>query len=1291
MSNKCRVQKIILVNWKGMFFQPFELDPGMTILEGANGTGKTTIMIAAYTCLMPDLKLLNFQNVTTVSARKNEDKGLYGRLGEGDLVYSLLDIVTSSGDRHLVGVQLVKKTFPQIVLKHFAIKNLLPEADIEEILTRYTPESRQQEILTIQEIGARALEHKGELINFSHSKDYFRFLYENGISPIRLMEQEERRQYNQLLHTSLYGGLSRSLQSSLRDYLLPEDNTLLSSIQDMEQNLLACRRTRATIQRYQAIREVIQSVYQTGQEMFFSAFCGARLDAEQSMEKALELRKDRVQNSKRLRELTAETTRTQDDLDRHNEELKQAISSLESSRERLEKCQTALNINHDIEARQHDYLEQEKKTREVKEKLNAIKKDVEDARSQNRDLTSRQVELAGNLSDAGQAWETLSKQVGLYQQVQKLLEEVRTLLDNRQIDEKNVEELLESTKSTYKKSRETHQNTYQEWKEAQLKQDHFEKYLNMLKGLTREEVSQAEAGVKAERITADYFEMENRLTRADSIPEKLTILENQIQKRRVLLERLKDVDLTKVNSSNQLDLTWKDLNGTIKEQESKQKDIQFSLNEKNQEIHQIKTGLPELSKKLEKWELFREWKKQLEGGSARTFSNSRELSILKKSLDEQHQKYNLENIQLEGQLKKHQTEFNALINEGTAAPGLKSLEKEGYGTLLANRYEDIPREWSANLEGRLGPLTNALVVKDIHTAADDLTGSFDRPDDIWLVEEEHMEKLPESREVGDSILVKHGDAWRFSRLPEVPGLGKKARQGKIEFLREKVKQISQKKEKISQNISGVEKNQALLNRILPLEDFLETISPLEQIDLLKKRQAGLEQEIEKLESQHHHTVKNLERLARQSEIARDCFPDKELLDLTDLDSQKQELIEEQENALLLQEDFQKKEAVVKELRKGLDILKQPPSENIDELGEIAQKAKEDEDRWRAAYEILQRLSENTDHFQYADQVPLLKEKKSITQHLKDQLEEIRKEQENIEARLKDQSEKMDGAERISTGEEKKLLTLDGKLQQLKADFSAFSMAGTQEELSTLQASVETAVTVKDKKEQDLNLLKETGYRLKAEMSILQENQAKADSRWKKQVSTTKPLLKLWRVFRGQAREEGKLERILADYFTEVGKKKVKPSQYWREESASRATLLKTMETLPNTKVFLDRIRLIKANDPEESNQGDECLAIWQQVRGYLNQVIPVELQTDDPEQAQETITKKMVSLSQSLEKQERSLREHVTNIPNNIHSQIRKQKSRIRMLNQKLETVKFGFLQAIQISIEIQSKLKDFL
>lgn len=159
---------------------------------------------------MPDLKFLSFQNVTAATTRKNEDKGLYGRLGQDEKnrdepIFSILDIITAEGVRHLVGVQLIKKTYPQIGLKHFAVKNLQLEADINTLLIKYHPETNQQEIPDLEEIGRRCLGVGGELITFRHAKDYFRFLFDNGISPLRMQENDERKQYNQLLNTSLYG------------------------------------------------------------------------------------------------------------------------------------------------------------------------------------------------------------------------------------------------------------------------------------------------------------------------------------------------------------------------------------------------------------------------------------------------------------------------------------------------------------------------------------------------------------------------------------------------------------------------------------------------------------------------------------------------------------------------------------------------------------------------------------------------------------------------------------------------------------------------------------------------------------------------------------------------------------------------------------------------------------------------------------------------------------------------------------------------------------------------------
>ena len=45
---RARATALALVNWKGVFFERYALDRHVTALEGQNGAGKTTVMIAAY-------------------------------------------------------------------------------------------------------------------------------------------------------------------------------------------------------------------------------------------------------------------------------------------------------------------------------------------------------------------------------------------------------------------------------------------------------------------------------------------------------------------------------------------------------------------------------------------------------------------------------------------------------------------------------------------------------------------------------------------------------------------------------------------------------------------------------------------------------------------------------------------------------------------------------------------------------------------------------------------------------------------------------------------------------------------------------------------------------------------------------------------------------------------------------------------------------------------------------------------------------------------------------------------
>ncbi len=50
--SRTRATSLVLVNWRGVFYERYQLDRHVTALEGANGSGKTTVMIAAYLCLL---------------------------------------------------------------------------------------------------------------------------------------------------------------------------------------------------------------------------------------------------------------------------------------------------------------------------------------------------------------------------------------------------------------------------------------------------------------------------------------------------------------------------------------------------------------------------------------------------------------------------------------------------------------------------------------------------------------------------------------------------------------------------------------------------------------------------------------------------------------------------------------------------------------------------------------------------------------------------------------------------------------------------------------------------------------------------------------------------------------------------------------------------------------------------------------------------------------------------------------------------------------------------------------
>lgn len=112
--SRTRADALALVNWKGVFYERYLLDRHVTALEGSNGAGKTTVMIAAYVALLPDMSRLRFTNLGETGATGG-DKGIWGRLGDpGRPSYVVVDFALAGAQRLLAGVHLERKGEPSV-------------------------------------------------------------------------------------------------------------------------------------------------------------------------------------------------------------------------------------------------------------------------------------------------------------------------------------------------------------------------------------------------------------------------------------------------------------------------------------------------------------------------------------------------------------------------------------------------------------------------------------------------------------------------------------------------------------------------------------------------------------------------------------------------------------------------------------------------------------------------------------------------------------------------------------------------------------------------------------------------------------------------------------------------------------------------------------------------------------------------------------------------------------------------------------------------------------------------
>nr|WP_017679352.1 hypothetical protein [Pseudomonas chengduensis] len=341
--SRTRADALALVNWKGVFYERYLLDRHVTALEGSNGAGKTTVMIAAYVALLPDMSRLRFTNLGETGATGG-DKGIWGRLGDpGRPSYVVVDFALAGAQRLLAGVHLERKGEPSVEPTPFIVWGLDPAIRLQDLLL--VAQGGVESVPELQELRDNAARLGGRLQSYPSAREYFAALFDQGVMPLRLGTDEERNKFNDMLRTSMTGGISRVLTSELRSFLLREQSGLADTLQRMRSNLDSCRRTRVEVQESRRLEQEIGSIFEAGQAMFGAAFLATRERADELARRVSEAQSTRdqaFQAQEVARGALDATLAELDELNAHKGELDRVLEAARNWHSKLKDALAAL-------------------------------------------------------------------------------------------------------------------------------------------------------------------------------------------------------------------------------------------------------------------------------------------------------------------------------------------------------------------------------------------------------------------------------------------------------------------------------------------------------------------------------------------------------------------------------------------------------------------------------------------------------------------------------------------------------------------------------------------------------------------------------------------------------------------------------------------------------------------------------------------------------------------------------------------------------------------------------------
>lgn len=725
--NRTRAEALALVNWKGVFYERYLLDRHVTALEGSNGAGKTTVMIAAYVALLPDMSRLRFTNLGETGATGG-DKGIWGRLGDpGRPAYAVIDFALAGTQRLLAGVHLERKGEPSVEPTPFIVWNLDPAVRLQDLLL--VAQGGVESVPELPELRENAARLGGRLVSYPSAREYFAALFDQGVMPLRLGTDEERNKFNEMLRTSMTGGISRVLTSELRSFLLREAGGLADTLQRMRSNLDACRRTRTEVQESRRLEHEIGGVFESGQAMFAAAFLATR-------ERADELSR-RVADAEAARALAAQARQVA------QEALDKTLLELQAFDVRKEQIEGALATAREMQARLLSALSALQALQQAAERLAEAEAQAQMSTNQHTDAEARRTHTraerkraqedykraAEGLADLQKGIVELHRRAGAYRQASRQLADAEKKLQTQPLLPAQFTERLASASSARDRVDQERREARSRLADATAHRERHAQVMQALRRLCGRQIDAADAHDQAtealhrhreQRLLAEQLpELQNQLAQARRLAGEQMRVRQQAEEWGVVLGEVPAAEIvgallddTEVERAahEQAERAAKDELAEVQRQRGALQKRQQQLLEREPQWRTLASCVTRLTAQLGTHVVTRA---DLDAARAQLARQSSDAEKAEEQIRQDHE-----------QLVQEAREL--LAAGGPFSPALLELKDRLGAELLAGSYEEVAVEEAAVLEARLGSLAQALVVDDPASAGRGAWAGSDR-------------------------------------------------------------------------------------------------------------------------------------------------------------------------------------------------------------------------------------------------------------------------------------------------------------------------------------------------------------------------------------------------------------------------------------------------------------------------------------------------------------------------------------------------------------------------------------